>query len=327
MIDFGPLRRYSHVIYIVLVSLLSLGAILGLIPGVQHLGAFVTPPLCLSLGLTYALACRPAYPSLNKKLSKQLLAYAIIGLGFGMNVEQALASGQEGITFTVASVIGTMLVGLWVARRLFGLDRGVAYLISAGTAICGGSAIAAVAPIVKTEESDTSVALGVVFLLNALGLFIFPYLGRWLGLNQEQFGLWSAIAIHDTSSVVGAASAYGETALGIATTVKLTRALWIIPLALVCSILFKSEGQKVSIPWFILGFIGAMLINTYLLIDYPEFGALLSRVSRQVLSLTMFFIGASLSIETLRSVGYKPLVFALSLWAFISLISLLYILY
>lgn len=320
------LEPYSRFVYIALVALLTLAALLACIPTLEAWGAWLTPSLALMLGLGYALLFRPAYPKFNKQCSKQLLMYAIIGLGFGLNVEQALASGQEGMLFTVASVFGTMLVGLFVATRLFGLERSLAYLISAGTAICGGSAIATVAPIVRSKDSDTSVALGVVFLLNALGLLIFPYLGQCLGLSEGEFGLWAAIAIHDTSSVVGAASAYGEEALRLATLVKPTRALWIIPLALLTSLVFKHGGKRLAVPWFIIGFVGAILVNTYLLRDYPELGQFCSRVARQMLSLTMFFIGASLSLSELRRVGIKPLLFALCLWGFISLASLIYIL-
>lgn len=321
----SSIKRYNHIVYIALVGLLVCGSVLRFIPALATLGGWVTPPLCLLLGLIYALVCGSAYPSLNRKISKQLLSYAIISLGFGMNAEEALASGCEGMLFTIASVLGTMLVGLFLARRVFGVGSQIAYLISAGTAICGGSAIAAVAPVLRSRDEDTSIALGVVFLLNAVGLLIFPPLGHLLGLSQEQFGLWAAIAIHDTSSVVGAASVYGEEALRLATTIKLTRALWIIPLALVTSVLFKREGQRVAVPWFIVGFVGAMLANTYLFEGYPEVGVLVAALARQVLSVTMFFIGASLSFDVLRSVGYRALLFALSLWVLISLGTLLYI--
>ena len=170
-----------------------------------------------------------------------------------------------------------------------------------------------------------SVALATVFVLNAVALFVFPVLGEWLGLTQQEFGTWAAIAIHDTSSVVGAGAAYGEEALQVATTIKLTRALWIIPLALVTSFIFKSEGRKVSIPWFILWFIVAILINTYVLYAVPQVGKAISGLARKGLIITMFFIGASLSADVLKSVGVKPLVQGVLLWLVISVGSLVYI--
>lgn len=317
----------SRQVYIAIVMVLVLGSVLKFIPSLSTLGAWITPPVSLLLGLIYALTCQQSFPKLNKKLSKQLLQYSVVGLGFGMNLEASLASGREGMLFTIISVVGTMVIGMLLARSLFKINRNTAYLISSGTAICGGSAIAAVGPVLKAKDSEMSVALGVIFILNALGLFLFPYLGHWLGLSQEQFGMWAAIAIHDTSSVVGAASAYGEVALNIATTVKLTRALWIIPLALMTSLLFKGEGQRISIPWFIVWFVVAMMVNTYILGTFQELGAFINKVARQALSITMFFIGASLSLEVIRAVGLKPLLLAVSLWLTISLSSLLYIIY
>lgn len=317
----------SRQVYIAIVMVLVLGSVLKFIPSLSTIGAWITPPVSLLLGLIYALTCQQSFPKLNKKLSKQLLQYSVVGLGFGMNLEASLASGREGMLFTIISVVGTMVIGMLLARSLFKINRNTAYLISSGTAICGGSAIAAVGPVLKAKDSEMSVALGVIFILNALGLFLFPYLGHWLGLSQEQFGMWAAIAIHDTSSVVGAASAYGETALNIATTVKLTRALWIIPLALMTSLLFKGEGQRISIPWFIVWFVVAMMVNTYVLGTFQELGAFINKVARQALSITMFFIGASLSLEVIRAVGLKPLLLAVSLWLTISLSSLLYIIY
>ena len=195
-----------------------------------------------------------------------------------------------------------------------------------GTAICGGSAIAAVGPVIKAKETDMSVALATIFILNAIALFVFPVLGEWMGLSQQQFGMWAAIAIHDTSSVVGAGAAYGEEALEVATTIKLTRALWIIPLALVTALIFKSDAKKISIPWFILWFIVAILLNTYVLKDCPEVGRFISGVARKLLIVTMFFIGASLSKSTLKAVGLKPLLQGVILWLVISIASLSYIL-
>ena len=216
-----------------------------------------------------------------------------------------------------------MLIGY----KLLKVERDTAYLISSGTAICGGSAIAAVGPVLKAKDSEMSVALATIFVLNAIALFIFPVLGHWLGLDQQQFGTWAAIAIHDTSSVVGAGAAYGEEALKVATTIKLTRALWIIPLALVTSFFFKGNGKKITIPWFILFFIVAIVLNTYVLDSVPHFGQAISGLARKGLIITMFFIGASLSRDVLKQVGLKPLVQGILLWLFISLSSLAYILW
>ena len=281
----------------------------------------------LFIGLAYALLCGQAFPAFNRKVSKSLLQYAVVGLGFGMNLHESLASGREGMLFTIASVVGTMFIGMLIGYKLLRVDRDTAYLISSGTAICGGSAIAAVGPVIKAKPSSMSVALAIVFVLNAVALFIFPAIGHWLGLTQQEFGTWAAIAIHDTSSVVGAGAAYGEEALQIATTIKLTRALWIIPLALATSFIFKSDGRKVTIPWFILYFIIAIVLNTYVLDAVPALGQAVSGLARKCLTLTMFFIGASLSTDVLRSVGLKPFAQGLFLWIVISIGSLLYILW
>jgi uncharacterized integral membrane protein (TIGR00698 family) len=256
-----------------------------------------------------------------------LLQYSVVGLGFGMNLEASLASGREGMMFTVVSVIGTMLIGMLIGVKWLKVDKDTAYLISSGTAICGGSAIAAVGPVIKAKEHEMSVALATIFVLNAIALFVFPVLGHALGLSQEEFGTWAAIAIHDTSSVVGAGAAYGEKALEVATTIKLTRALWIIPLALVTSAMRHEKGSKIAVPWFIFWFIAAMLLNTYVLDGVPVVGQVVSGIARKGLILTMFFIGASLSRDVLRSVGVKPLLQGIALWVVISVGSLAYILF
>ncbi len=244
-----------------------------------------------------------------------------------MNLEAALASGSEGMTFTIVSVFATLGVGMLIGYKFLGVQGNTAYLISSGTAICGGSAIAAVAPVIKAKDEEISVALASVFILNAVALFTFPSIGHYLDMSQQEFGTWAAIAIHDTSSVVGAGSAYGNEALEVATMIKLTRALWIIPLALLSSVLFKSEGKKISIPYFILFFVLAMLINTYLLGDFPQLGKAISSLARKGMILTMFFIGASLSLKALKSIGYKAFLMAVLLWLFISTISLAVILF
>ena len=320
------MRQYNCHIYIALLSIITLCLLCDYIPALRFLSAWVTPPVVLFIGLVYALLCGQAYPTFNKNVSKKLLQYSVIGLGFGMNLQASLASGKEGMLFTIVSVIGTLLIGMFIGCKVLKLNRNTSYLISSGTAICGGSAIAAVGPIIKAKDTDMSMALATVFILNAIGLFLFPILGHWLGLSQQEFGTWAAIAIHDTSSVVGAGAAYGEEALQVATTIKLTRALWIIPLALVTSVIFRSEGKKINIPWFILFFILAMLINTYLLADYPEIGKFIAGIARKGLIITMFFIGASLSVDVIKSVGIRPLLQGVLLWIIISAASLAYIL-
>ena len=284
---------------------------------------WISPPIALFLGLAFALTLGSPFPVFTKKASKYLLQIAVIGLGFGMNLHESLKAGTDGILFTIISVVSVIIIGILVGK-FYKVDKVTSYLISSGTAICGGSAIAAVGPIVRADESQMSVSLATVFVLNAIALFIFPTIGHWLNLSQIQFGTWAAIAIHDTSSVVGAGSAYGEEALKVATTVKLTRALWIIPLSIFTTFYFKSKGDKLYIPWFILFFIIAMLLNTYLNIPTKITSSIVA-VSRQCLTLTLFFIGAGLSRNTLKNVGSKPLLLGISLWIFIGLVSLAFI--
>lgn len=298
------------------------------VPSLSSYVSWVTPPVALFLGLAFALMCGQAYPKFNKKISKYLLQYSVVGLGFGMNLHVALASGKEGMEFTIISVIGTLLIGWFIGRKCLKVDRNTSYLISSGTAICGGSAIAAVGPVLKAKDEEMSVALGTIFILNAIALFIFPFIGHVLNMGQYEFGTWAAIAIHDTSSVVGAGAAYGEEALQVATTIKLTRALWIIPLAFITSLIFKSKGKKMYVPWFILFFVLAMIFNTYVL-DRSEIGmklgAFINDFARKMLTITLFFIGASLSRDVLKTVGFKPLLQGVLLWIVISIATLLYI--
>lgn len=329
MLSITILQRKNKAIYIGLLSLLSFFLLLGYVPALASFSKWVTPPVALFAGLAYALICGQAYPKINKAISKKLLQYSVVGLGFGMNLHQSLASGKDGMAFTIISVVGTMVIGMWLGCKLLKVDKDTSYLISAGTAICGGSAIAAVGPVLKAKEESMSVSLACIFVLNAIALFIFPIFGHMLELSQHQFGMWAAISIHDTSSVVGAGAAYGEEALQIATTIKLTRALWIIPLALVTSFLFKGDGKKISIPWFILFFVVAIFINTYLLegSELAVIGTAVSDFARKCLVITMFFIGASLSRDVLRRVGIKPLLQGVLLWVLISVSSLLTIMW
>ena len=319
------MKKYTKQVYIALVVAISLLLLIDYLPNVD---SYVSPPIALFLGLLFALLFGQAYPKFNKKVSKKLLQYSVVGLGFGLNLQASLQSGKEGMAFTIVSVVGTMLIGWLIGRKLLKVERDTSYLISSGTAICGGSAIAAVGPVLKAKDTEMSVALGTVFILNAIALFVFPVIGHALDMTQQQFGMWAAIAIHDTSSVVGAGAAYGEEALQVATTIKLTRALWIIPLALATSFIFKSKGQKISIPWFILFFVLAMIFNTYLL-SATEIGTTIGHYindfARKSLTITLFFIGASLSRDVLKSVGIKPLIQGVLLWIIISLSTLAYI--
>ncbi|MBP1613736.1 MAG: rane protein [Bacteroidetes bacterium] len=319
---FQSLKANNKTIYVSLLIVLAFFLLLDYIPVLSTYSSWVTPPVALFLGLAFALTCGQAHPKFNKKVSKYLLQYSVVGLGFGMNLQASLASGKDGMAFTVISVVGTMLLGWFIGRKLLKVDRDTSYLISSGTAICGGSAIAAIGPVLRAKDSEMSVALGTIFILNAIALFIFPVIGHWLGMSQHDFGTWAAIAIHDTSSVVGAGAAYGEEALKVATTIKLTRALWIIPLAFITSFIFKSKGQKINIPWFIFFFLLAMVANTYLLNDVPQVGDAINRFARKGLTITLFFIGASLSRDVLKSVGIKPLIQAVLLWLVISLSTL-----
>lgn len=281
---------------------------------------WVSPAVALFMGIVLALTIGAPYGTYNKKVSKVLLQASVVGLGFGMNLHASLAAGRDGMLFTIVSVVGVMLLGVLLGRVLK-VNPKNAYLISSGTAICGGSAIAAVAPIIDADDNDTSLALATIFILNAVALFVFPPIGHALGLSEQQFGTWAAIAIHDTSSVVGAGAAYGEEALAVATTIKLTRALWIFPLALVSVLVFRSKGKRVAIPWFILMFIVAMVCNTYL--PLPEWltGGIV-KVARKALCLTLFLIGCGLSVGAIRKVGAKPLVLGVVLWTIISLTTL-----
>ena len=277
----------------------------------------VSPPIALLFGILFVNIFGKVLET--DTFVKKLLQYSIIGLGFGINLNTAIEAGSQGFLFTVSTIALVMIFGLFLAKILK-IDKTIAQLISAGTAICGGSAIAAVAPILKANSKQTSVALGIVFVLNAVALFIFPEIGHFFNLSQNQFGIWSAISIHDTSSVVGAASKYGNEALQIATTVKLARALWIIPLAFLISIFTKSEG-KIKIPYFIGFFVLAILAGTYLPF-LQNFNTIISEISRDTLKVALFLIGAGLSLQNLKNIGIKPLLLGIILWIFISSISL-----
>lgn len=281
---------------------------------------FMSPPLALLLGLVLAQLMKHPYRHLNQKATSLLLKVSVIGLGFGMNIFSAIKAGREGFLFTVVSIFGVLILG-FLLGKVFKIESKTAFLVSSGTAICGGSAIAALSPVMNAGEQEISVSLGIVFILNSVALFVFPTIGHLLGLSQSQFGMWCAIAIHDTSAVVGAASKYGEQALEIAATVKLVRALWIIPVALGTAFIFNSNQHKVQLPYFIGLFILAMLANTFL--PFVKLMApYLVMVAKSGLTLTLFLIGSGLSFKVIRIVGIKPFLQGLILWTVISCASL-----
>jgi len=284
------------------------------------LSPLMSPPFALLLGLVFALFIGHPYLHLNHKATTIFLQVSVVGLGFGMNVTSAIKAGKQGVLFTIVSITMTFAVG-FIMGRLLKIEKKASYLISSGTAICGGSAIAAVAPVIKAEEKDISVALGTIFILNSIALFLFPVIGHALNLSQTQFGLWCAIAIHDTSSVVGAASKYGAAALEVATTVKLARALWIIPVAFISTFIFKNKKSKIKIPYFIGLFFLAMILNSYLSF-VQQYSYYVVSVAKSGLTLTLFLIGSGLSKKVLKSVGFKPLIQGIVLWIIISLVSL-----
>lgn len=281
---------------------------------------WASPPIALALGLALALTLGHPYPALNSKATRLLLQASVVGLGFGMNLQKVIEAGRTGVVFTVVTIAGTLLLGFLIGRAM-GISRTTAHLISSGTAICGGSAIAAVGPVVNASDEEMSVALGTVFILNSIALFVFPMIGHRLGLTQPQFGVWAAIAIHDTSSVVGAAAKYGAEALQIATTVKLTRALWIVPLTVATAFFFKRKSARVAIPWFILWFVVASVIRTYVAAP-AEVWSTLTMLARIGLTITLFLIGAGLSRKSIAAVGARPLILGVVLWILISSVSL-----
>jgi uncharacterized integral membrane protein (TIGR00698 family) len=281
---------------------------------------WASPPIALALGLVLALTLGHPFASRNSKATKLLLQTSVVLLGFGMNLQKVVEAGRTGFVFTVITIVGTLLLGFLLGRAM-NISRTTSHLISSGTAICGGSAIAAVGPVVDATDEEMSVALGTVFILNSIALFIFPMIGHRLGMTQPQFGVWAAIAIHDTSSVVGAAAKYGAEALQIATTVKLTRALWIVPVTLATAFFFKRKSAKVTIPWFILYFVVASVLRTYIAAP-AEVWSTLTMLARIGLTITLFLIGAGLSRKSIAAVGARPLILGILLWIAISSVSL-----
>lgn len=271
----------------------------------------LSPPLALAAGLVYGFTFEHPYHADSKRLSKLLLQASVVGLGFGMNLEQVLRVGRSGLVYTAAGITFALLLG-WGLGKLLTVKARTSFLISAGTAICGGSAIAAVAPVAKATDEEIAVSLGTVFALNSVALLTFPAIGTALHLTQTQFGLWSALAIHDTSSVVGAAAKYGAVALAVGTTVKLARALWIVPVSVGTALVQKSKA-KIQWPWFILFFCLASVANTYVGAFQPAY-PVLRHLGILGLTVTLFLIGTGLSMKTLREVGVRPLVQGVVLW-------------
>jgi uncharacterized integral membrane protein (TIGR00698 family) len=281
---------------------------------------WASPPLALLAGLIFGAIATHPYKKESHKLSKILLQSAVVGLGFGMNLQEVIHAGRSGFLYTALSIAFAMTVGTLLGKWFRVEDR-AAFLISTGTAICGGSAIAAVGPITGATEDEMSVSLGTIFVLNSVALLTFPAIGLWLNLSQTQFGLWAALAIHDTSSVVGASAKYGAIALAVGTTVKLARALWIVPLS-IATAAFKGSKTRIQWPWFILFFCLAAVANTYL---FPGASAykFLSNAGKLMLVITLFLIGASLSPAALRKVGPRPLLQGVLLWIVVAVTSLL----
>jgi uncharacterized integral membrane protein (TIGR00698 family) len=279
----------------------------------------VSAPIALAAGLAYGLAFVNPHGANARAVSRWLLQASVVGLGFGMDLGEVLRVGRSGFLYTAVTIATTMVLGLMIGR-LFRVERTPSFLISTGTAICGGSAIAAVAPIINASEDEMAVSLGTVFILNSVALLLFPVLGGRLHLSQEQFGLWAALAIHDTSSVVGATARYGPVALAVGTAVKLGRALWIVPLSAVTAIV-KRSGTAIQWPWFILFFCFAAFANTFVPAFHSAY-SLAHQLGITGLVVTLYLIGTSLSRETLRQVGIRPLLQGLLLWFIVALASL-----
>lgn len=293
---------------ILFVSCLSICAF----PGVGTAAALI-------MGILFSLLLGNPWSCTSARLSKIILQISVVGLGFGLSLGEVLRTGKDSVIYTIAGITFTLAAG-YSLGRLFKTNRNTSALISFGTAICGGSAIAAMAPVLKAEADETAVALATVFTLNSIALLLFPVIGHTLNLSQNVFGTWAGLAIHDTSSVVGAAAAYGSRALAIGTTVKLTRAIWITPVVLGTAWL-KESDQKAKVPLFIIGFTLAAACRT-LLPQYSHLWGQMSAVAKQSLVITLFLIGSGLSREVLRNVGVRPLLQGVTLWLIVSSLTL-----
>ncbi|MBP8793409.1 MAG: putative sulfate exporter family transporter [Lutibacter sp.] len=300
----------SKIIYFLIISLAFLG--------------FINSPTALVLGFVFTLIFNNPIKKYSHTAINYFLKISVVGLGFGMLIKETLQTSKDGFGLTVFSIFLTVSMGL-LLTRLLKVNLKLGHLITSGTAICGGSAIAAISPVIKAKPKTISIAIGIVFLLNAIALFVFPVLGHLLQLTQYEFGLWCAVAIHDTSSVVGAALSYGDEALRIATTVKLSRTLWIIPLSIFSMIIFKTKGKKIKIPYFILLFIVAIILNSYHVLPVSA-TSFIVLMAKRLLIATLFLVGTTISVKELKSYGMKPVLLAFLLWLLISVSSLVYIL-
>lgn len=313
-----------HLPLLTKLPLLQKTIISGLVLAILFIPGF-SAPLALLAGLIVGLLLGNPWQKITTTASKYALQVAVVGLGFGINLYQVSETGLTGIVYTATSLAITLALGFILGRSLKIAPK-LSHLVGVGTAICGGSAIAAVAPTIKANAQEISVALAIVFILNAVALFVFPVAGHWLGLTQQQFGVWAAIAIHDTSSVVGAASRYGNEALQIATTLKLTRALWIVPMVLLSAFLFKTKETKLKLPLFIPLFLLASILYTFVP-PVATIAPVVVTIAKKLLVLSLFLIGVNVNLETLRTISARPFWQGLLLWLLVAILSLLAILY
>jgi uncharacterized integral membrane protein (TIGR00698 family) len=297
----------------------SAAKIIFIIALILCLSGSVSPPVALTAGIIFGLSVKHPYPQLSRNAARILLQLSVVALGFGMDLHEVLRAGRSGFIYTALGISFSLIVGLMLGKFLR-IGGNASYLITAGTAICGGSAIAAIGPILRADDEEMAVSLGTVFILNSIALLTFPPIGNVLHLTQSQFGLWAALAIHDTSSVVGAAAKYGAQALVVGTTVKLARALWIVPLALVTAAA-KHSKTRVPLPWFILFFCLAAVVNTYVP-AFANFDRRAFSAGRLGLTATLFLIGTGISVATLKSVGWRPLLQGVLLWIMVAAITL-----
>jgi uncharacterized integral membrane protein (TIGR00698 family) len=293
--------------------------ILGLLAAASGL---LSPPVALAAGLVFGFTVVHPFAQQTRRASKWLLQASVVGLGFGMNFGEVLRVGRSGFLYTAVGISLALTLG-WLLGKALHVAPSTSYLISAGTAICGGSAIAAISPVAQAGDEEVAVSMGTVFVLNSIALLVFPIIGHALHLSQTQFGLWSALAIHDTSSVVGAAAKYGAVALAIGTTVKLARALWIVPVSIGTAMANKSKA-KIQLPWFILLFCMAAVANTYATGLHPVFHGI-QHLGMLGLTVTLFLIGSGISKETVRRVGLSPMLQGIALWVVVAVTSLLLI--
>ncbi len=283
----------------------------------------ISSPVALVLGFLLATANLLPHGFNPAALTKKLLAWSIVGLGFGIHLNEAVEASKQGLGLIIVSIFATLILGTLLTRML-GIEKKTGHLIASGTAICGGSAIAAVAPAINAKDEQISLALATVFVLNSVALFIFPAIGHLLDMSQHAFGTWAAIAIHDTSSVVGAAGAYGDEALKTATTLKLARALWIIPVAFISALMFKGNSKAISVPSFIIFYCIAIAVAHFLPQFQPVYNTLFM-LSKRMLVVCLFLIGCSITLSKLKNAGPKPLLLGMMLWLAIGGGSLAYI--